>query len=75
MSKKKIISKSGTCPICNSKKLEYGSFEFNADSVLFDYACKKCGFLGIEEYSCNFIGHSDTYGESFWNEGEETNNE
>ena len=77
MSKKKkvIISKSGHCPKCGSKDLNYANHEFNGESVIFNYDCKKCGFLGYEEYACNFIGHSDTYGNQFWSEGEETNNE
>lgn len=73
--KKVIVSKSGHCPKCGSNNLNYDNHEFNGDSVLFNYECKKCKFLGFEEYTCNFIGHSDTYGNEFWEQGEETNND
>ena len=77
MSKKKkvIISKSGHCPHCGSNSLKYDDHEFNGDSVIFNYECEKCNFLGYEEYTCQFVGHSDTYGHQFWSVGEETNND
>jgi hypothetical protein len=81
MSKKKtmkpltIISAAGVCPKCASKDLNYDDYEFNGDSVIFNYECKKCGFLGYEEHTCSFIGHSDTYGHQFWSAGEDTNND
>lgn len=82
MSKKKkvVISKSGCCPKCASKKLNFDNYEFHLDSVIFNYECKECGFLGYEEYSCKFIGHSDIYGNQFWWKGdkidiEDTDNE
>ncbi len=70
-----IISTAGRCPKCASQDLKYGFHEFNADSVMFDYECEKCGFLGLEEYTCDFIGHMDTNGHQFWSKGEETNND
>lgn len=73
--KKVVISKSGCCPKCSSDILRFDDFEFNGESVSFDYECEKCGFLGREEYTCDFIGHSDTYGEHFWSEGEEVDME
>lgn len=77
MSKKKkvIISQKGHCPHCGSNSLNYDDYNFNADSVIFNYACKECSFLGYEEYSCQFIGHSDTYGHQFWYEGDNTKDE
>ena len=65
---KVFISKSGYCPKCNSKHLIYDSPDFYADSVYFSYECKKCKFVGSEEYSCQFNGHSLDSG--FFNEGE-----
>jgi len=70
-----IISTAGICPKCGSKDLHHEDHEFNGGSVMFNYECKKCGFLGYEEYTCDFIGHSDTYGDKFWYKGEETNND
>ncbi len=43
--------------------------------MIFTYECKKCSFLGYEEHTCQFIGHSDTYGNQFWNEGDEVDME
>ena len=73
--KKVVICKSGHCPKCGSNDLKYDNHEFNGESVIFNYDCKKCGFLGYEEYSCEFIGHSDTYGNQFWHDGDEINKE
>ena len=63
---KVVISKSGCCPKCNSKRLIYDSPDFYADNVYFSYECKKCKFVGSEEYQFN--GHSLDSG--FFNEGE-----
>ncbi len=73
--KKVVISKSGCCPKCGSNNLNFDDYEFNGDSVIFTYECKKCSFLGYEEHTCQFIGHSDTYGNQFWNEGDEVDME
>jgi RNA polymerase subunit RPABC4/transcription elongation factor Spt4 len=67
-----IISTAGVCPHCGSNNLKYDDHEFNGGSVIFNYECKKCTFVGYEEYTCDFVGHSDTNGHQFWSVGEET---
>lgn len=47
----------GTCPICNSTNLTYGTIEITDVGVFYPATCEDCGADFEEHYNLSFAGH------------------
>lgn len=61
VSKKKLIVKECTCPVCGSSKVDYDYPEFNDDVMSYSCTCQDCYTEWNEYFTLIFCGISKVY--------------